>query len=612
MLKLMINEGETKPPVHNAGLVETAQEEVLFAAAQQQNFGRTDRLFGSLMVVQWAFAILIAFTISPRTWAGNQSSTHVHVYAALLVGGLLTIVPAWLAFRRPGAVLTRHLLAAAQLLMSALLIHLTGGRIETHFHIFGSLAFLAFYRDWRVLITATVVVAAEHLVRGLWFPLSIFGVATGSLWRVLEHAGYVIFEDVILLLACARGVRELRDLARKQAELEHARQLLETEKAGIEQTVEEAVSSLAEQKQELAAGVNEVLKAMEKFAAGDLTTQLPIDYHGEIGRLYAGFNRAVVNMSQLLQQVSEATFATAQASTAIKYSTEALAHGARQQSLQANEVVSAMEEMARTAHENVRESRTIVSAASNNGQFASEGKDVVLQVRTKMGQLVQVVTSSAQTVEKLGASSAEIGKIIAVIEDIADQTNLLALNAAIEAARAGQHGLGFAVVADEVRKLAERTNTATNQITEMIQTIQTETQAAVRAIQHGTQEVKASLALSDRTGEALDKIVAEANSMSSLVSHFVANSEEQSATNAQAAQNIKNISAVAAEAAQSVSQIARAAMDLNGLTGQLQSLLANFKLETQAAHRKLQAAKKLDWVPSQSGKQGSENRTTLT
>ena len=64
--------------------------------------------------------------------------------------------------------------------MSGLLIHLTGGRIETHFHVFGSLAFLAFYRDWRVFIPATIVVAADHAVRGLYFPQSVFGVLTAS------------------------------------------------------------------------------------------------------------------------------------------------------------------------------------------------------------------------------------------------------------------------------------------------------------------------------------------------------------------------------------------------------------------------------------------------
>jgi len=80
------------------------------------------------------------------------------------------------------------------MLMGALLIHLTGGRIETHFHVFGSLAFLAFYRDWRVLITASAVVAADHYLRGLLWPRSAYGAAVVSDWRWLEHAGWVIFE----------------------------------------------------------------------------------------------------------------------------------------------------------------------------------------------------------------------------------------------------------------------------------------------------------------------------------------------------------------------------------------------------------------------------------
>jgi len=76
----------------------------------------------------------------------------------------------------PGSSLTRHVIAVAQMLWSELLINLTGGQIETHFHVFGSLAFLAFYWDWRVLITATLVVAADHIVRGVWWPQSVFGV----------------------------------------------------------------------------------------------------------------------------------------------------------------------------------------------------------------------------------------------------------------------------------------------------------------------------------------------------------------------------------------------------------------------------------------------------
>jgi len=125
--------------------------------------------------------------------------------------------------------MTRFVISAAQVLHSALLIHLSGGRIETHFHVFGSLAFLSFYRDWRVLVPATVVVAVDHAIRGLLWPESAFGVAVTSHWRWLEHAGWVVFEDVILIWSCLRGAREIALLATRQAELETINQRVEAE-----------------------------------------------------------------------------------------------------------------------------------------------------------------------------------------------------------------------------------------------------------------------------------------------------------------------------------------------------------------------------------------------
>ena len=83
---------------------------------------------------------------------------------------------------------------------------------------FGSLAFLAFYRDWRVLITATVVVAADHFLRGIYWPQSVYGVLTAG-WRWLEHAGWVVFEDVILIRSCVQGTNELREIAGRTARL---------------------------------------------------------------------------------------------------------------------------------------------------------------------------------------------------------------------------------------------------------------------------------------------------------------------------------------------------------------------------------------------------------
>ena len=107
-------------------------------------------MFVWLMLFQWLACIGLAVAFSPLTWAGATSAIHPHVWAALVLGGAITCVPVLLALYRPGQASTRQAVAVGQMLMSALLIHVMNGRIEAHFQIFGSLAFLAFYRDWRV------------------------------------------------------------------------------------------------------------------------------------------------------------------------------------------------------------------------------------------------------------------------------------------------------------------------------------------------------------------------------------------------------------------------------------------------------------------------------
>jgi signal transduction histidine kinase/CheY-like chemotaxis protein len=205
--------------------------DVLFREDCERTWRHTDGLFLALLAIQWPAAIAAALTVSPRAWAGASSSTHIHVWTAAIVGGLLTLFPAAMTRFLPGAAITRHVLAAAQVLYSALLVHLTGGRIETHFHVFGSLAFVAFYRDWKVLVSATVIVAMDHAVRGLWWPQSVFGFTTPQAWRWLEHAGWVVFEDTVLMLAIHRGLREARERALGSAQLEASKEAVERQVA---------------------------------------------------------------------------------------------------------------------------------------------------------------------------------------------------------------------------------------------------------------------------------------------------------------------------------------------------------------------------------------------
>jgi two-component system sensor histidine kinase/response regulator len=230
----------------------------LFEQSREQLHKRTDHMFAALMAFQWVAGVIAAVWISPKAWVGQTSSIHVHVWAALLLGGAISGLPIFLALTQPGKTLTRHVIAVGQMLTSALLIHLTGGRIETHFHVFGSLAFLAFYRDWRVMLSATIVVAADHFARGMFWPQSVFGVLTSSNWRWLEHAGWVLFEDTFLLLSIRQNLTDMFGVAERQAELEAVN-------ANIENKVTERTLELTNENAERKRAEEELRRSEKRF-----------------------------------------------------------------------------------------------------------------------------------------------------------------------------------------------------------------------------------------------------------------------------------------------------------------------------------------------------------
>ena len=180
---------------------------------------QVDRMFIWLLAAEWLGMVVTAAIVSPRAWTGINSSLHPHLWAAVLAGPAFILPAILVATFYPGSHLSRHVIAVAQILVSILLIGATGGRIETHFHIFGSLAFLAFYRDWRVLITASALTAVDHVVRGVWWPQSVYGITTVSPWRWVEHAWWVVFEDFFLILATRRSIKEMWAVAYSKAQL---------------------------------------------------------------------------------------------------------------------------------------------------------------------------------------------------------------------------------------------------------------------------------------------------------------------------------------------------------------------------------------------------------
>jgi two-component system sensor histidine kinase/response regulator len=222
----------------------TERANEILHAFQRQIYIRIDRMFTVLLLLQWAAAVGLALWLAPRTWSGASSSVHPHVWLAAIFGGALCSLPIVLVWCRPGTVATRHLIALAQVVFSSLLIHITGGRIETHFHVFGSLAFLAAYRDWRVLLTPTVVVAVDHFLRGTFWPETVFGIAASDPWRWVEHAAWVLFEDLFLIVNICQSTAEMRKVALQTARLEKKHTELESyaERLALAMEMERAVT----------------------------------------------------------------------------------------------------------------------------------------------------------------------------------------------------------------------------------------------------------------------------------------------------------------------------------------------------------------------------------
>lgn len=151
----------------------------------------TDRLFSNLMVVQWAFAIILSYFVTPKTALGASGESYV--WTAVLIGGFLTVIPFMFNILKPGWEFNRFLNTTFQSLFSILFIYLTAGRTESHFHIFATLILCSLYFDVRVLSLACFIAVAQHFVGGMWYPETLFNATEGADTLWMEHVGWIGF-----------------------------------------------------------------------------------------------------------------------------------------------------------------------------------------------------------------------------------------------------------------------------------------------------------------------------------------------------------------------------------------------------------------------------------
>jgi len=319
-------------------------------------------------------------------------------------------------------------------------------------------------------------------------------------------------------------------------------------------------------------------KVTAEIADGNLTRRITVFCQDEIGEICNSINDIVVHFHQVISQVTQNTQQVASASTQLSCAAEQMASGAARVAGQASTVATASEEMAATSNEIANNCTQAAAGSQQANSAALTGADVVRSTVQGMNLIAKNVRDSAQTIGKLGDKSEQIGEIVGTIKDIADQTNLLALNAAIEAARAGEQGRGFAVVADEVRALAERTSVATREIGEMIQSIQQETQQAIKAMESGVSSVEHGTVEAAKSGTALEQILEQIGAVALQVNQIATAAEEQTATTGEISSNIQTINEVVQDTAKSAQESASAALQLSRLAEDQQRLVDHFKL----------------------------------
>jgi methyl-accepting chemotaxis protein len=209
------------------------------------------------------------------------------------------------------------------------------------------------------------------------------------------------------------------------------------------------------------------------------------------------------------------------------------------------------------------------------------GDEAVAKTLEGMQRISGAMENVARVIAGLGKRSQEIGKIVELIVDIADQTNLLALNAAIEAARAGEAGRGFAVVADEVRKLAERSVAATKEIVDLISHVQQETADAVETAGAGAAETKAGIALADRAGLALRRILESVSRSSELMAEIASSTAQQAHASAGLQRAVADMNAAAAQVTTAVREQAAGSQQIRAAVENINHIMADVTHSTR-------------------------------
>ncbi|WP_415897833.1 methyl-accepting chemotaxis protein [Neptuniibacter sp. QD72_48] len=320
----------------------------------------------------------------------------------------------------------------------------------------------------------------------------------------------------------------------------------------------------------------EIAAITESISAGDLSRNL-LTKDSDTG-IYRSVSVMSVMLKKLIGDIIDRSKSLSINADSASQISEQTSQIINEQQHKTSSIAAAVNEMAASIQEVVRHA-TDSSTQSNAGlEEVEKGKQAVDKTLNEIGNLAKNLEDAVEFIKTLEQSSNDIEVVIGVIQNISEQTNLLALNAAIEAARAGEQGRGFAVVADEVRTLAQRTQSSTTEIQEIIQRLQSGTADTVRAIETSYSQSQQTVAQSEETAQALERIHESINMISEMNIQVAGAVEQQSAVADDIARDLDSISVGFDQTAAGAKQSSDANDQVRDISNELKTMVSTFKV----------------------------------
>lgn len=339
----------------------------------------------------------------------------------------------------------------------------------------------------------------------------------------------------------------------------------------------ELTSQLAKETQENQEAVKLLLYEMGELADGDLTVKAKVR-DSITGAIADSINFAIESLRDLVVEINNATEQVTRATTMAQSSSQRLLSAAKTQTKEIEEGTKVVSQMTGSIMNVSNNAQSASEVAQKSLTTAKEGTQAVQDTIAGMQDIRLQIQETSKRIKRLGESSQEISEIVELISDITEQTNILSLNAAIQAASAGEAGRGFTVVAEEVQRLAERSTEATQQIVNIVKTIQADTNGAVAAMEKSTAGVVEGARVADHAGQALAKIETVTNHLAVLIAAISDETKAQAQSASIVTNNMASIQKVANETTDTTQQSAASVEQLDALAKALRYSVAGFKL----------------------------------